>query len=53
MVARNDRQVLDPTLPQASDDFNHLRPDRSLELNRSAQVVVHTHHNHRIPIAVG
>ena len=52
VVARDDRDVLDPALAQAGDDLPDLGPDRRLQLDRAAQPVVHADHHHRVTLAV-
>ena len=53
MVARDDRDVLDPAVAQPLDDLADLGPDGRLELDRAAEAVVDADHHHRIALAMG
>ena len=52
VVARDDRDVLDPALAEPLDDLADLGPDRRPQLDRAAEPVVDAHHDHRVPLAV-
>ena len=52
MVARDDRQVLDPPGTEPGDDLLHLGPDRRLQLQGAAELAVDADHHHRMAFEV-
>ena len=52
VVARDDGEVLDSALSEALDDVSDLGTNRRVQLDGTADHVIHPHHHHRMPFAV-